>query len=543
MLLGRHVGLDYIAIVERIAGKFTGELSTRNLSIARCFSAGATLRLLIVLLLTLTTLSLAPRTRAQGFFPRRTTIYLQFVENEKFPGRLTNANVIFAQMQTFFNSTLWEKGVEYSFIGNVLDFPTDPKPRYVDTPQGFGYGINAGAVLLNKLIYTTAWWDIDGIEKPLFQRIESDPLRFDRSYDVFGVNIRRPNTDYRWRLNINYDGANPRLVVAFDPERAIASLTVEYDDETQPPSRKLSLREKGLILGSNLRDIIGDRRLGVSVVPVASPADTVDVNAELQIPVASAWKGGAIVYFFENVDRAVWSALPVKYWNIRNINRIPREYQDAFAKHNEILRWVYVAGVFSGNHEAGNVVDYVWRNSKWKSSPNAIAAFNDWSQQAVGLTAKSGMHRWLAGRTENPAIMDYRLNNRQFIDNGRLLPFDNTFSPHDLALYYYHLATTGKRMGYYNTAMELLTTKTDILSMLKGFTADTGIVVASKIGYFSPTSPEAYGHDVNTDAGLLTLPNGEQFAIATMAFDTVPLQGDVLSAVTRALTNLYQSTP
>lgn len=485
-------------------------------------------------------------THAQGLFPRKTTVLLTFVENQNFPGRLTNAGLAFRQMQTFFNTVNWEKGVEYSYIKNILDLPVEPKPKYVDTPQGFGYGINAGAVLLNKLFHGAAYWDIDGIEKPLFVRVQSDTLRFDHSYDVYGVNIRRPNVDYTWRLNINYDGSQPRLVVGFDAERGIASLTADYDDETQPPSRKLSLHEKGLILGSNLKDIIGDKRLGVSVVPIASPADTVDVNADLQIPVASAWKGGAIVYFFENIDPAVWKSLPVQYWNIRNINRIPREYQDAFAKYNEILRWVYVAGVFSGNHEAGNVIDYVWRNTtnpKWKSAPNAIVAFNMWSQEAVGLTPSSGLHKWLAGRTENAAIVDHRLDSRQFIDNGRVLPFDNTFSPHDLALFYYHLATTGKRAGYYNTAMELLTTKTEILSMLKGYTADRGIVVASKIGYFAPDSPDAYGHDVNTDAGLLTLPNGDQFAVATMAFDTVPLQGDVLSAVTRALIDLYQSTP
>lgn len=500
-------------------------------------------RVLLIFLLTLTIVHTAGQTHAQGFFPRKTTVFLTFVDNDTYPGRLANAGATFRQMQTFFNSVAWEKGVDYSFIRNILDLPVDPKPRYVDTPQGFGYGINAGAVLINKLIYTAAFWDIDGIEKPLFQRQQSDPLRFDRTYDVYGVNIRRPNVDYTWRLNLNYDGSLPKFIVGFDAERGIASLTVDYDDETQPPSRKLSLHEKGLVLGSNLRDIIGDKRLGVSVVPIASPADTVDVNADLQIPVASAWKGGAIVYFFENIDPTIWSSIPVKYWNIRNINRIPREYQDAFAKYNEILRWVYVAGVFSGNHEAGNVIDYVWRNSKWKSAPNAIVAFNNWSQQVVGLTANSGLHRWLAGRTENAAIVDHRLDSRQFIDNGRLLPFDNTFSPHDLALFYYHLATTGKRAGYYNTAMELLTTKTDILSMLKGYTADTGIIVASKIGYFAPDSPDAYGHDVNTDAGLLTLPNGDQYAIATMAFDTVPLQGDVLSAVTRALINLYQGTP
>jgi hypothetical protein len=473
--------------------------------------------------------------------PRTSSIVLRFVDNDLYPGRLTNFGIALRQLQTFFNKVSWEKGATYSFLNDVLTIDLKPPAPYVDTPNGFGYGINGAAVLMNKMILNTAFWDIDGIEKPVFLRVQYEALRLDRTYDVYGVNLRRPATDYTWRLNPAYDGTPPRIAIGFDEAGARASMTVDYDDEATPPSRKLSLAEKGQILAANLKEIVGDRNLGVSVVPVASPADTVDVNADLQIPVASAWKGGAVVYFFENIDRSIWTSLPIQYWNIRNINRVPREYQDAFAKYNEILRYVYIAGVFSGNHEAGNVINYVWKNSKWRTAPNAIVAFNDWSYQEVGISSNSGLHRWLAGMTENPSIVDHRLDDRQFIVNGRRLAFDNTYSPHDLALFYYHVATVGKRMGYYNSVNELLSTKTDILSMLKGFSAETGILAASKIGYFAPDSPDAYGHDVNTDAGLLTLPNGEQYAVATMAFDTVPLQADVLTTVMRALLNVYQS--
>jgi hypothetical protein len=480
---------------------------------------------------------------------RQTTRAFTFVDNAQYPGRLQNATTSFRQLQVFFDTVQWTRGVEYSFIKDVLEVPISPRADYLDTPNGYAYGQNAGAVLLNMLVYNAAFWDVNGIEKPLFLRIKFDIQRFDRSYDVYGVTIRKPAQDYVWRLNPAYDGAAPRIRISFDAtaQTPVAAISADYEDEQTPPSRKLSLKEKGEILGANLREIIGDKRLGVSIVPLASPADTVDVNAEIQIPVASAWKGGAIIYFFENIEPTVWGSLPIQYWNIRNINRVPREHQDAFAKHNAILRWMYVAGVFSGNHEAGNVIDYVWRytkNPKIRSAQNAIMAFNDWSREVVKITEQSGIHRWLAGATESTSIIDYRLPPRQFLDrNGRTLRFDNTYSPHDMALYYLHLGTIGREKGYYDTAMELLSTKTDILSVLKGYANGTGIKVASKIGYFFPDSPSAYGHDVNTDAGLLTLPNGEQYAVATMAFDTVPLQGDVLCAVMRSLLNLYQSAP
>ncbi len=496
----------------------------------------------LILVLSIMMPTSARAARQTVSIPRQTTVTLTFIENDRYPGRLTNMASALRQLQAFFDAADYTKGSEYSFIRDVLDLEITPKAAYVDTPLGYGYGINGAAVLLNKIALNAGFWDVDGLEKPLFQRVSYDPLRFDRTYDVYGVNLRRPNTDFVWRINPDYDGTRPRASLAFDPATSTATILLDYDDEIPPPSRKLSLAEKGQVLAANLKAIIGDRRLGVSVVPIASPADTVDVNAQIQVPVASAWKGGAMVYFFENIDRALWTSYPIQYWNLRNVLRVPKEYQNAFVQHNQILRWVYIAGVFSGNHEAGDVIDFVWRNSKWKTAQNAVTAFNQWSREVVGVSLQSGMHKWLAGMTENPSIVDHSLDKRVFTDNGRVLPFDNTYSPHDLALFYYHLATAGKQQGYYNSVIELLSTKTDILSMLKGYSSGSGIVVASKVGYFAPTSPDAFGHDVNVDGGLLTLPNGEQYAIAAMAFDAVPLQADVLTSIFRALLNVYMSS-
>ncbi len=494
----------------------------------------------LICLLSIALLINMPLSRAQTSYSRTHTVTMTYVDNGSYPGRLTNAEVTFKQLQAFFDSVQFQHGIEYSFNRDVLGGQFAPSRGYINTQNGYGYGANGAASLLNNLVYNAAFWDSDGIEKPVFQRVKISVLRGDRTYSVYGVNVYPGVTDYVWRLNPAYDGSSPRGTIQFDATAGTAVITLSYADESSPPSRDLPLNAKGTILSQNLQAIIGDRRLGVSMIPVASPDAAVGVNPDVQVPVASAWKGGGIVYFFENIDPAIWTSVPVKYWNTRNVSRVPPEYQKAFLQYNKILRYVYVMGVFSGNHEAGNVLDYVYRNSKWKSSANAVAAFNDWSQQVVGLSAESGLHKWQAGATWAAGVIDHRLDGKPFIDEGRQIPFDNTFSARDLSKFYLYLATEGRRLGYYDIVVELLSTRTDILSMLKSFSSDTGIQAASKIGYFAPDSPDSLGHDVNNDGGLLTLPDGEQYAVASMAFDAVDIQGDVVSTISRTLVNTYQ---
>ncbi len=491
---------------------------------------------------------------ALGIAPGRTahdlsrthTVTMSFVDEASVPPRLTNAGAAFRLLGAFFDSTALQKGVDYSFDGDILHNAMRPDDGFVAAPNGFGYGANAAASLLKNLVVNTAFWDSDGIEKPLFQRVSEAILRGDSTYSVYGVNIgvgAGGTGDYVWHLNPAYDGPPPTITVQFDAIAKSAALGAHYADESTPPSRDLSLHDKAAILTRNLGAIIGDRRLGVVVIPIASPADAVAINADAQNPIASAWKGGGTQYFFENIDPVIWRSLPVQYWNTRNVVRVPKEYQAAFNQYNQILRWVYVMAVFSGNHEAGDVIDYVYRHSSWHSAANPIVAFNDWSQQSAGLSSESGLHRWQAGRLLIPGLVDHRRDHHTITVGEQIYPFDNTYSARDLAQYYVHLATVGRAHGYYDIVTELLSTHSAILSMLKDFSSDTGIVAASKIGYFAPDSPDSLGHDVNNDGGLLTLPDGEQFAVAVMAFDSVDIQGEVVSTISRTLINLYQRAP
>jgi hypothetical protein len=297
--------------------------------------------------------------------------------------------------------------------------------------------------------------------------------------------------------------------------------------------------EKRDTLIQTLRGMIGDRRLGVSIIPLDNPQEEIGINEDAQVPSASSWKGGGMLYFFENISPDVWRSVPIRYWNLRNVLRVPPEYRQAWLKYHEIFRWVYVMTVFSGNHEAANVLYYVYQNATSSMGRNAIIAFNNWSIQHVGMSSESGQYSWQYGHLDNPGYTDPRLANRRLVYQGEDLFYSSTFSARDLALFYYHLATVGKERGYYDAAVELLSIRTSIVSKIEEQVADhPEIQTATKDGYFSPTSDNSLGHDVNNDAGLLIFPDERTYVVAFTAFDAVDIESDVVGTVVRTLADV-----
>src|SRR5258708_18855159 len=116
--------------------------------------------------------------------------------------------------------------------------------------------------------------------------------------------------------------------------------------------------------------------------------------------------------------------------------------------------------VFSGNHEAGDVLAYVYRSMEAAGKPNpsgnAIRAFNDWSRQVVGISAESGLYAWRYGALTAGDSVDDRFVQRRLLIGTDSLFFANTYSAHDLSLFYLYLARQGTAQGFYATAVELL---------------------------------------------------------------------------------------
>ena len=295
-------------------------------------------------------------------------------------------------------------------------------------------------------------------------------------------------------------------------------------------------------LAASLRAEIGDRRMGVYVIPMDNPADVFEINGDAQVPSASAWKGGGIVYFFEHADPKIVNSVPIQYWLKKNIIRVAPPYQSAWWQYNAILHAAYITAVFSGNGDGGDVLLYVY--TLIKPTPlNPIVAFNDWSL-SVGMTPESGMRQWMAGSTDHPGYIDTRYDTRLF-NPGDGSPsqqdyFNVTYSARDFANYFYHLATVGKQKGYYDKAVELLSIRNEVVSLIEAcpLTAiGTGLITATKDGYFRPDSPDSNNHDVDNDAGLLIFPDGATYVVAFTAFDAHDIAVDVVCKTIQAIVN------
>lgn len=445
------------------------------------------------------------------------------------PGTVRNAQIAIHQMLTYFDSSTFTAGVDYSFNHDVLGGSLPKRLGYVDSGHGYGYGINLVASGLNTLVHEAFFWDQGSVERPIFEQVVGVPIKNDKALGVYAVSILlapEGTQDYVWRLSPGYLGPAPRIFGSADATGI--SLTVMYTDAGAPTLTRASLT-------ASLRALIGQQRIGVSLISPENPAAQINVHEDDQVPIASAWKGPGLTYFFAHVGPDVWRSVPVRYWKSEKITDVPLAYQQAWLDYHTILYDVYIMAVFSGNHEAGDVLGYVYRQSAPHSAAsNPIIAFNDWCQEVMGLSPDSGLYNWRYGDLDQPGIFDGRYAQRRLVVGSTALFYSNLFSAHDLALAYVYLATVGRTQGFYDVAVALLSIRSEIVSKIQG-QAPADLQTATKTGYFGPGSPHSLGHDVDNDAGLLIFPDGQVVAVAFTAFDAVDLENDVVGLVMRSL--------
>jgi len=157
------------------------------------------------------------------------------------------------------------------------------------------------------------------------------------------------------------------------------------------------------------------------------------------------------------------------------------------------------------------------------------------------MTPESGMRQWMAGATDHPGYVDNRYNLRLFFADDPVPQYNFygvTYSARDFANFFYHLATVGKQDGYYDKAVELLSIRNQVISLIEAcpLTAPgSGLITATKDGYFRPDSPDSHGHDVDNDAGLLIFPDGATYVVAFTAFDSHDIAADVVCKTIQAI--------
>lgn len=403
--------------------------------------------------------------------------------------------------------------------------------------------------------------------------------------------------DYIWKINPAYDGPAPEINIEFDMETETVKMTMNYADKAMPevkqdvptaaptlatpapvtvkpvikdeppavvvnatpilptPAPEVAMSdkpEKGALDTSNLKPadkaarldkqlkgIIRERKLGVAVLPIGDATlsmEEVGLNQDTQLFVASAFKGPVALYFFENISKDVWGSVPMQYWLTKEPEKVPAEYRDAWTHNHDILKDVYMMAVYSENDGTGNVLMYVYQNSDMRSkADNPITAFNNWSQQVVGLSAESGMRSWESGKSACRACYDERYGKKSFQYGTRILIPNNSYSPRDLAKYYVYLATKARDLGYYDAATALLSVPTEDKSFIEYFSQKYGLQAASKDGWIGKESEYSDGFYISTDAGLLTLPDGTQYAVAFMAFDSGDLLSETIGTTLKAI--------
>ncbi len=293
-------------------------------------------------------------------------------------------------------------------------------------------------------------------------------------------------------------------------------------------------QEKSVQLAEQFKAIIGYRKLAVSVLPISRVhgVEESGYNQSEQYPVASAFKGPVAIYFFENVSQDIWGSVPIPYWNVSKAEAVPEDYRAAWTQHHDLFKNLYMMAILSENDATGRVLTYVYKNTPQKDNgDNPVRAFNNWSRDKVGVNAPSGLRSWLVGGSICPHCADDRYEAQIMIYARHIFYINNTFAPRDLAKYYVHLATQGRMLGYYDAAVELLSNQK--FSMIRTNSTAWGIKTASKDGYIAPNSEGGNGYRISTDAGLITLPDGEQYAVAFLAFDS----GDLLAPSIRAMSN------
>ncbi|MCC7451406.1 MAG: hypothetical protein IT324_28620 [Anaerolineae bacterium] len=394
--------------------------------------------------------------------------------------------------------------------------------------------------------------------------------------------------DYIWKVNPAYTGPSPEVTIDFDLANETVKMTMNYADKPMPEVKKdvptaaptqaapapvtvkpvvkdeppvvvnatpipptpapevamadkpdkdepdtsdLKPADKSALLAKQLKDIIRERKLGVWVQPIGDAAlsmDEVGVNQDTQLFVASAFKGPVALYFFENISKDVWGSVPQQYWLAKDADKVPAEYREAWTQHHDILKDVYMMTVYSENDGTGNVLMYVYQNSDWRSkADNPITAYNNWSHQVVGVSLESGMRSWESGKSFCRTCYDERYGKKSFQYGTRILIPNNSYSARDLAKYYVYMATKARELGYYDAVNALLSVPTEDKSFFEYFSQKYGMQAASKDGWIGKESEYSDGFYITTDAGLLTLADGTQYAVAFMAFDS----GDLLSQI------------
>jgi hypothetical protein len=284
-------------------------------------------------------------------------------------------------------------------------------------------------------------------------------------------------------------------------------------------------------LNFRFSQLLGDATVGLVLYDLNAGRLLAGLQTEKPLPVASAFKAGTLLYFLRNVDESVWAGVPVAYWNTASANDVPEAHRDSFKVHRAVLRDLYNSLVMSGNETTGAVLGYVARTL---GRQDALAAFNDWLTQVVGVSQLSGLSTWTDGVPAGMTATDARFDGRGTTLNGGITRFDNLMTPRDLGLLYaWMLAeTTPAELQVCNDLLSTIFNNRGA-NLERLATENTGTPF-SKNG--SLDTPAGY---VVTDAGVLAFLDGRRYLLSVMSLGAPTRIGPLFEELGHTLRGRY----
>lgn len=253
------------------------------------------------------------------------------------------------------------------------------------------------------------------------------------------------------------------------------------------------------------------------------------LSAEKPLPVASAFKAGLLIYFVDQIDAEVWGGVPVEYWDATTKIDVPEEFRDSWGQHHPILRTLYQTIVQSDNVATGTALAYV---AQAHGRTDAVAMFNDWAMDTVGISQLSGLSAWQNGLESDISFVDGRFIGNQTSINSQLVTFDNMMTPRDLGLFYVWM------LSHLDDAQQ--TVCKDLLSTIFANRGANLERLAQQFEGVSYSKNGSLGTDagyVVSDAGILDLPDGQQFLLVV---DSVDPNDNILSIVPELFEELHK---
>jgi len=312
------------------------------------------------------------------------------------------------------------------------------------------------------------------------------------------------------------------------------NLTLEQDEDgrsgiLQPDNQV----ERIVIESSKYEEIIGERSASFLILNADTGETYAGVNSLELMPVASAIKGPILLYFLDIVDSSIWDSLPTEYWGANQIEEVPEQYRAEWKSNSAILNDLWRMIVNSDNVSTGNVLAFAY-NYYQTNNPsldlNPITAFNNWSENIIGIDPQSGMRQWNSGGSVG--YFDSRFEDRVVTISGVPSFYNNVMQPIDLAKYYLWLSKNE------NIDPELFLTAQNVLSAIPnnnpGILESTAIrlngLPISKDGFVGPDAEyNIGGAHLTADAGLISdIPYGletKKLIIVSMGIDA----GDIIS--------------